>query len=326
MREMQGEVEILDPVKPEIEIVAQGLRFPEGPIAMSDGSIIVVEIGGGALSRVAPSGQIDMIADLGGGPNGAAIGPEGWCYVCNSGGWIHEEYAPGLKRTVAQSKTPGWIERVNLRTGEVERVCEAVDGVRLQSPNDLVFDRQGGFYFTDIGKRLEGQQGLGGVHYVSASGVARAVVREMTTPNGVGLAPNESTLYVAETATRCVWAFDLVGPGEVSRRPFPPASNGGRLLAGLPGFNRLDSMAIDIEGHVCVASLVNGGVWDIAPDGATARHFMIDDHFTTNICFGGPDLGSAFVTMSASGRLGRFTWPRSGYPLNFGPAPEMGLW
>lgn len=85
-------------------------------------------------------------------------------------------------------------------------------------------------------------------------------------------------------------------------------------------------MAVDIEGHVCVASLVNGGVWDIAPDGKTARHFAIDDHFTTNVCFGGPDLRSVYVTMSASGRLGRFAWPRSGYPLNFGPTPRMGLW
>lgn len=323
---MQGEVEILHPVKPDIEIVAEGLRFPEGPIAMNDGSVIVVEIGGRSLSRVTPAGEIVVIADLGGGPNGAALGDGDWCYVCNSGGWIYEEYAPGLKRAIGQSETPGWIERVNLHTGEVERICEAVEGARLQSPNDLVFDRQGGFYFTDHGKRLNGRQGLGGVYYVSADGAARAVVREMTTANGVGLAPDEKTLYVAETATRCVWAFDLDRPGEISPRSFPPAANGGRLLVGLPGYNRLDSMAVDIEGHVCVASLVNGGVWDIAPDGKTARHFAIDDHFTTNVCFGGPDLRSVYVTMSASGRLGRFAWPRPGYPLNFGPTPRMGLW
>jgi len=67
--------------------IASGLRFPEGPIAMDDGSIILVEIERGTLSRVSPDGEISVIADLGGGPNGAAIGPDGAVYVCNNGGF-----------------------------------------------------------------------------------------------------------------------------------------------------------------------------------------------------------------------------------------------
>jgi gluconolactonase len=310
---MHREPEILEPVRPEIEIVATQLRFPEGPIAMGDGSVVVVEIGGKALTRVSAEGEAIEIARLDGGPNGAAMGPGDWCYVCNSGGWIHAEYAPGLRRAVGQSETPGWIERVHLRTGVVERLCEAVSGRRLQAPNDLVFDSSGGFYFTDHGKRLAGRLDLGVVYYASSDGArVMPVLSELTTPNGIGLSPDERTLYVAETATRCVWAFDLDAPGEVRARPFPPSSNGGRLLAGLPGYNRLDSMAVDSGGHVCVASLVNGGVWDIAGDGSAMRHYLIDDHFTTNVCFGGADLRSAYVTMSASGRLGRFRWPRPG--------------
>ena len=68
--------------------ITTDLQFPEGPIAMPDGSIIVVEIARGTLSRVDPNGSIEVIADLGGGLNGAAIGPDGACYTCNNGGFI----------------------------------------------------------------------------------------------------------------------------------------------------------------------------------------------------------------------------------------------
>ena len=66
--------------------MARGLRFPEGPIAMPDGSVILVEIERQTLSRVHPDGAVSVLAGLGGGPNGAAIGPDGRCYVCNNGG------------------------------------------------------------------------------------------------------------------------------------------------------------------------------------------------------------------------------------------------
>ena len=59
--------------------ITSGLRFPEGPIAMPDGSIILVEIERQTLSRVSPNGEVTVVAVLGGGPNGAAIGPDGRC-------------------------------------------------------------------------------------------------------------------------------------------------------------------------------------------------------------------------------------------------------
>src|SRR6478609_11092015 len=69
------------------EVLASGLEFPEGPVAMPDGSVLVVEIAGGRLTRVLPNGELRNVADLGGGPNGAALGPDGHCYVCNNGGF-----------------------------------------------------------------------------------------------------------------------------------------------------------------------------------------------------------------------------------------------
>src|SRR5690349_5313314 len=74
----------------DIRIVATGLRFPEGPVAMADGSVILGEIAGGAVTRVTPDGAKSEIGKAGGGPNGVALGPDGALYVCNNGGAVYE--------------------------------------------------------------------------------------------------------------------------------------------------------------------------------------------------------------------------------------------
>jgi gluconolactonase len=307
--------------EPSFEIVARGLDFPEGPVAQADGSLLVVEIGGRALTRVEPDGSVERLARLDGGPNGAAMGPDGWVYICNSGGWLHTdvELDDGrvVRRTVGQSATPGWIERVRVCDGHVEKLHEACDGVALQAPNDLVFDASGGYYFTDHGKRSDSALGLGAVFYGHADGRPLVkVVGPLVTPNGVALSPDGRSLYVAETLTRRVLAFDIVAPGCVVQQPWPGPA-GGRLLIALPGFNGLDSMAVDAQGWINVCSLVNGGIWSISPDGAVSRHTAIDDPFTTNLCFGGTDRKTVFVTLSATGCLGSMPWPVAGLPLHF---------
>ena len=76
----------------QMQAVTDGLRFPEGPVAMADGSVLLVEMRRGTLTRVTPDGRRETIAHLGGGPNGAAIGPDGACYVCNNGdAWAWQE-------------------------------------------------------------------------------------------------------------------------------------------------------------------------------------------------------------------------------------------
>ena len=76
----------------EIRVIADGLRFPEGPVAMGDGSVILGEIAGSAVTRIARGGAKSPIGNAGGGPNGLATGPDGALYVCNNGG---NEYAQG---------------------------------------------------------------------------------------------------------------------------------------------------------------------------------------------------------------------------------------
>ena len=143
----------------------------------------------------------------------------------------------------------------------------------------------------------------------------REVIFPLDAPNGVGLSPDGRRLYVAETHTSRVFWWEVVGPGVV--RPNPFAAHGGHLLLGLPGMQLLDSMAIDVDGNICVATLVNGGITIIPPDGAGSQHVPLPDPLTTNLAFGGPDLATAFITLSGTGRLVAMPWRTRGLRLAF---------
>ena len=302
----------------EFREITDGLRFPEGPIAMPDGSVVLVEIEAGRLTRVQPDGSKEVIAETGGGPNGAAIGPDGACYICNNGGFNWEEL-PDRLRPIGQGDgyQGGRIERVDMATGAVDVLYTHCGDVPLKGPNDIVFDAEGGFYFTDLGKVRERDMDRGAVYYAKPDGGSiKEVAFPVITPNGVGLSPDDKTVYIAETETSRLWAYDVLAPGELSKAPFPSV-NGGTLVAGLPGYQRFDSMAVDSAGNVCVGTLIRGGVTVISPDGQDIEHIATPDMYCTNICFGGPDLKTAFLTQSFSGKLIAMDWPRPGLALHF---------
>jgi gluconolactonase len=240
--------------------VAADLAFPEGPIALADGSVIVVEIAGGRLTRVSPSGKKQTIAELGGGPNGAAIGPDGKCYVCNNGGFAwHKDNRNFLRPTGrAEDYRTGRIEQVDIETGVTRVLYDSCDGIPLKGPNDIVFDKAGGFWFTDLGKTYGRLMDRGAVYYARTDGsLIKEAIYPIMTPNGVGLSPDGRTLYVTETETGRIWSFAITGEGEVEKMPWP-SPNGGKLLHGLPGYQRFDSLAVEAGGNVCVATLVRG--------------------------------------------------------------------
>ena len=143
-------------ITPTVTTLASGLRFPEGPVAMPDGSVVLVEIERRTLSRVTPDGKVHVIARLGGGPNGAAMGPGGKIYVTNNGGfeWIER---PGklFPATVAKDYAGGLIQVIDPDTGKFDTLYDACEGRPLRGPNDLVFDSAGVFWFTDRGKKLD---------------------------------------------------------------------------------------------------------------------------------------------------------------------------
>lgn len=300
----------------DFDVVAEGLRFPEGPIAMADGSVLLVEIARGTLSRVGPDGDVEVVADCGGGPNGAAIGPDGAVYVCNNGGcfeWI--DIGLLMPGPLPQGWEGGSIQRVDPATGEVTTLYRDCDGRPLRAPNDLVFDAHGGFWFTDHGVRSERSSDRTGLFYALADGShIREVVFPLDAPNGIGLSPDGSVLYAAETHTGRLWCWTITAPGEVA--PGLPINAGGRLLYGAAGLRLFDSLAVDGEGWINVATLGEGGISCVSPDGGEVEFVPVaDDPIVTNVCFGGANLRTAYVTSSGTGRLLRAHWPRPGLLL-----------
>ncbi|MBY5406768.1 SMP-30/gluconolactonase/LRE family protein [Rhizobium leguminosarum] len=299
-----------------MRILADGLRYPEGPIALSDGSVLLVEIERQTLSKVSPDGQIQVMAEVPGGPNGAAIGPDGRIYICNNGGmtWIREGNGTRPGHQSADYRT-GSIDAVNLTTGQVDRLYDKCGDLPLRGPNDLIFDNDGGFWFTDYGKRRAREMDLGYIYWARADGSEiRQVAEGLLTPNGIGLSPDEKTLYVSETATGRIWSWDIIGPGELRKAPWP-ANGGARLVAGLGGCVRFDGMAVTAEGNICVAALDARAVFEVSPSGELVKEHEIPDMLVTNICFGGPQMRTAFITLSHQGRLVTLDWSSPGLQL-----------
>jgi len=305
------------------KLIADDLWFPEGPIWLTDESWLVVEIRRQTLTRISSNGNKAIVANLGGGPNGAAMGPDGHCYVTNNGGLDFRQRADGawVNHGQPDSYQSGRIERVNIETGQFDVLYDHIDGKRIRGANDLVFDSFGGFYFTDPGKTRATDSDRGTVFYAKADGSGGwPVIFPISRPNGIGLSPDGGTLYVAETETARLWAWDLIGPGEVKTPPNAShtSPHGGKLIHLSPVYARFDSLGVQENGAVCVANLDRGGISVCPVNGEPSTFISIDgDTHTTNICWGSHNMQKAYITQSYAGRLVEVDWPTPGLKLNY---------
>lgn len=301
-------------------VLAENLKFPEGPVSMPDGSVLVVELARGTLTRVGTDGSVRVVAELGGAPNGAAIGPDGAAYITNCGGnsWhlVDGLLYPGAR---PDDFVGGSIQRVDLETGEVRTLYRSCGDNPLNGPNDLVFDRTGHFYFTDHGKSHDRMRDHGVVYYASPDGRSiEQLIYPLLTPNGIALDADETTLYVAETAPGRVLSFPLARPGVLAD---PVQASGIGLLRNpvaslhgrVTGLEMLDSIAVDAAGRIC-AGLIDAPHGGIAIfSGAREMEVIrLPDPVVTNLCFDVRDSSKAYVTLSASGRLVSVPWPSGG--------------
>jgi gluconolactonase len=305
------------------QVLAEALAFPEGPVALPDGSVLVVEVAGHTLSRVDVHGKVSVVAEVGGGPNGAAIGPDGAVYLCNNGGMSRD------------NRIPPCIQRVDLVSGAVDVLYTECEGSPLLSPNDLVFDRAGSFWFTDAGRAGATERKFGAICYAAPDGSSiRRVVPRVDQPNGIGLSPADDIVDWALTGRRQVLRRRVCAPGELEPSPgveltslvFSDEFDPDVLLVGLPGWQELDSLAIEADGAVCVGTLIDGCVTVISPDGTSAERMTLpgplSDPLVTNICFAGSDLRTAYITLSKTGRLISCRWPRPGLRLAYQDLPS----
>jgi len=300
---------------PDLTIMADGLAFPEGPVWLPDDRVLVCEIAKGTIREIGPDGTSKILAEPGGGPNGLALGPDGCLYICNNGGltWVKRNGRLHPATTLdPRDYSGGRIERFDPGSGTLDVLYSRTTDGPLNGPNDLVFDDQGGFWFTDLGKYREKTIDRGAVYYALADGShIERVIFPLLTPNGIGLSPDGRTLYVAESQTARLWAFDIAGPGRIARDGLP-APHGGRLITGLPGYQIFDSLAVEADGRICVGTLASGRITTVTPDGREAEFIELPDAYPTNLCFGGDDMRNVFVALSETGRVARISWPRRG--------------
>lgn len=337
----------------KIELLCSGLGYPEGPIHCRDGSILLVEIKNQQLTHVTADGKtITKIASIPGGPNGAAVGPHGDILICNDGGfeWIPIPNAQQPLIWVAGNQPADYIG------GHLQSVDPATAGVSnlfsscvhrefppghpapdwnpefaLKGLDDLVVDAVGGVWFTDYGKMRERDKDITGVYYLSADRkTLTQKIYPLNNPNGIALSPDGKRLYVALTFERKVVYYELSEPGQIV--PNKQVIDGSYLLsADLPGQAVLDSMAVDVEGNVYVATMLpqgnnplsNGGISVISPSGDVEFvPIVLPAHqvapLPSNICFGGQNMQTAYITCGGSGHLISMPAAVPGLKLNFG--------
>ena len=284
---------------------------------MRDGSVVLVEIERQTVSRVLPDGTVQVIARTGGGPNGLAVGPDGAFYVCNNGGfaWRLEEnlFRPAM---VSSDYVSGRIERVDPGTGAVAVLYDRCGANKLNGPNDIVFDAHGGFYFTDLGKTRARDRDHGVIYYALADG---SKIVEVAAP-APDAERHRSVAGWHGALRRRDRAGAALGVRHHRARRGDGSRAGRRRMAdgwspGCPGSSGSTAWRSRPSGNVCIATLITGCISVIAPDGRLVRQVAMPDPVTTNICFGGPDLRTAYVTLSGTGQLVAMDWAEAGLRL-----------
>ena len=291
----------------EFEIIAEGFSTPEGPLVCDDGSVMLVEVTAGRIRRIAPDGKVTTVAETGGGPNGLAVGPDGALYCCNSGGFDLST-ALGMHALPPADYTGGTIQRIDVATGKVETLLTGYDGRTFGGPNDIIFAADGSFWFTDYGKFTADCQRHGGLYHASIDGNLRQVAFG-TCLNGVGLSPDGQTAYAAATAERWMLSYKT-DPAAGRQR--------GEVVANFPGRQFLDSMAMEASGVIAGGCLLEGhGIGRVEPASGAVALVPTPDRMPTNICFGGADMRTAYITFSERGALAKCRWPVPGMRLPF---------
>lgn len=284
----------------QADVVIEGLSFPEGPVVMPEGHIVVCEECAGQLT-VFDGQRSEVLAKTGGSPNGATLGADNQLYVAQNGGVV------GPWR--AEHRIRPSIQRVSL-DGQVEEVCLAVRGQALLAPNDLCFGPDGRLYFTDPAHAYDPENRLedGRIYAVGGAQDEEVVRRAPVYTNGVGFLADGRMIWV-ESYERHVCVFEA---GET------------RVLCQLPELHGPDGFAVAEDGRIFIASTASHGITVIDGEGNYLGLIKLDDRAVpTNCAFDGSvlwvtDVGVGWPTDLTAGRLWRVETDATGLAMHTG--------
>ncbi len=278
----------------KIELIKDGFKGTEGPIAAPDGSVLFTENQNDRIIRIAPDGSTSVFLAGANGSNSLAYAPNG-----------------DLVSVQTLDARVGVIQPA----GNARTLAAKVDGgLGFGRPNDLVVDKKGNVYFTDSGVNANANPkpdlskiAKPAVYRISPEFAIERITADITRPNGVQLSPDEKVLYVANTAGEHVLAFDIAANGKIGPK---------RDFARLEGFRQTengptsgaDGLAVDAEGRLYVAS--NAGIQVFTPKGEALGVIPLPKR-PQNLAFAGPGKKTLYVV--GSGSAWRFPVLTAGY-------------
>jgi len=274
--------------------VDQQFAFTEGPCWDGTDTLYFSDIPNNRIMKLLPDGTFSVFREPSHAANGLMIDAEGNLISCD-----------GSARQVTMLGRAGTIKAV---------LAERYDGKRLNSPNDLVIDSNGGIYFTDprFGSQDGVEQDKEAVYYRRTDGTLVRIIDDMVKPNGVMLSPDEKTLYVGDSAREYIRAYDVQPDGTVTNgRDFgglPPVMRSGRESR-----NGADGLAMDVEGNLYVAASSGIEVFDKNGD-----HLGVIEvpEPPANCTFGGTDYKTMFITARTSLYRVRLKVPGVSFPVS----------
>jgi gluconolactonase len=293
-------------ISPPANLVAPGTEatraalvcFLEGPAVDADGNLFFSDIVSNRIVKMNPRGEMSVFRADSGRANGNAFDAQGRLVTCEGSG-----LGSGGRRRVV---------RTDMKTGETTILAERYEGKRLNSPNDVCVDGRGRIWFTDprYGNRDDAGLDVDGVYRIDADGrVARVLAApDVQKPNGVAVAPDSKTLYVADSndevgGNRKIWGFDVSAAGELSNR---------RLMYDFAQGRGGDGIRTDVQGNVWIAAGIRvprppgettdvpQGVYVVSSAGKLLGRIPIPEDYVTNLAFGGPDRKTLYVTAGTS--------------------------
>jgi len=252
----------------ELDRIATGFQFTEGPAYDRQGSLCFSDIPANRIYRIAEDGTVSVFQEPSGKSNGLLFDKDGSLLACRHG-----------ERDVARI----------LPDGTLKVVADAYQGKKLNSPNDCAVAADGAIYFTDPGYGLEGrpsEQDVEAVYRIAPDGTVTRVVDDMTKPNGIFVSPDGKTLYIADSEDCIIRAYPILADGQVGAgRTFADMKS---EAEGVP-----DGMTLDEKGNIYCTG--GGGIWVFNPEGEHLGTIPLPE-VPANCTFGGPENTTLYVT------------------------------